>query len=131
MEKIDPLFKGVNKGHYSHGIAAGGMLYISGQLSIDPDTREVPAGGVSDHARLAMDNFDRVLRAAGLGRASVIQCRIYITDISGWDEVNSVYAEFFGEHKPARAIVPVPSLHFGCKVEIEGIAELCPKGGLP
>ncbi|TXT41729.1 MAG: endoribonuclease L-PSP [Spirochaetes bacterium] len=96
MEKIDPLFKGANKGHYSHGIVAGGMLYISGQLSIDPDTREVPKGGVSDHD---------------------------ITDISGWDEVNSIYAEFFGDHKPARAIVPVPSLHFGCKVEIEGIAE--------
>jgi reactive intermediate/imine deaminase len=131
MKKIDPLFKGINKGHYSHGIASGGMLYISGQLSIDPDTREIPAGGVSDHARQALDNFDRVLRAAGLGRASVVQCRIYVTDISGWDEVNSVYAEFFGDHKPARAIVPVPSLHFGCKVEIEGIAELSPKGELP
>ena len=100
------------------------MLYISGQLSIDPDTRKVPAGGIEEHAKLALNNVDRVLKAAGLTRNDVVQCRVYISDIDQWDIVNEVYAEFFGEHKPARIVVPVGKLHFGCLVEIEAIAEV-------
>lgn len=129
MEKINPPFKGANKGHYSHAVASKGMLYVSGQLSIDPDTRLIPQGGLADHVRQALANFDRVLKEAGVDRSEVVQCRIYITDIAGWGEVNALYADFFGTHRPARAIVPVPSLHFGCMVEIEGIAELKPEPG--
>lgn len=124
MQKITPPYAGENKGHYTPGIIANGMLYISGQLSIDPDTRQVPAGGIADHAGLALANVDRVLKAAGLTRQAVVQCRVYIADIEGWDSVNQVYAEFFGDHKPARIVVPVGKLHFGCLVEIEAIAEV-------
>lgn len=124
MEKVVVNYLGENKGHYSPGIISNGMLYISGQLSIDPDTRKVPAGGIEEHAKLALNNVNRVLKAAGLTRNDVVQCRVYISDIDQWDIVNEVYAEFFGEHKPARIVVPVGKLHFGCLVEIEAIAEV-------
>jgi reactive intermediate/imine deaminase len=100
------------------------MLYVSGQLSLAPDTREVPEGGIEEHAKLALANLDRVLQQAGAARQDVVQCRVYITDIALWDQVNEVYAEFFGAHKPARIVVPVGKLHFGCLVEIEAIAEV-------
>lgn len=124
MEKIEPIYNGENKGHYSPGIISNGMLYISGQLSIDPDTRKVPEGGIEEHAKLALNNVDRVLKEAGLSRNNVVQCRVYVSDIDQWDIVNQVYAEFFGEHKPGRIVVPVGKLHFGCLVEIEAIAEV-------
>ena len=67
---------------------------------------------------------DRVLKAAGVTKDNVVQCRIYISDVSYWDAINEVYGKFFGEHKPARVVVPVPALHFGCLVEIEAVAEM-------
>lgn len=123
MRKIEPKYKGENKGHYTQGIISNGMLYISGQLSIDPDTRKVPTGGVEEHAKLALDNLERVLKEAGLSRNDVVQCRIYVSDIENWDAINQVYSDFFGEHKPVRAIIPVGKLHFGCPIEIEAVAE--------
>jgi len=124
MKIIEPHYEGQNSGHYSPGILSNGMLYISGQLSIDPDTRKVPVGDVKAHARQALTNLDRVLKAANLARKNVVQCRIYVQGIENWDKVNEVYQEFFQTHKPARVIVPVPSLHFGCLVEIEAVAEV-------
>ncbi len=122
MKKIEPKYASENKGHYTPGIISNGMLHISGQLSIDPNTRNVPEGGIEAHAKLALENVDCVLKEAGLCRNDIVQCRIYVSDIDQWDIVNQVYAEFFGEHKPARAVVPVGKLHFGCLVEIEAIA---------
>lgn len=124
MKAVMPLYESENKGHYTPGIISRGMLYVSGQLSIDPDTRKVPEGGIKEHAKLALANLDRVLQQAGATRHDVVQCRVYVTDILLWDQVNEVYAEFFGEHKPARIVVPVGTLHFGCLVEIEAIAEV-------
>lgn len=124
MENIEPQYRGGNKGHYTPGIISNGMLYISGQLSIDPDTRNVPEGEMKEHAKLALENVGRVLKEAGLNRNDVVQCRVYVSDIDQWDIVNQVYAEFFGEHKPVRVVIPVGKLHFGCLVEIEAIAEV-------
>ncbi len=124
MEIVSPRYAGANKGHYSPGIISNGMLYISGQLSVDPDTRALPEGDAAAHAALALKNVERVLTEAGLTRSDVVQCRVYVTDVALWDEVNAVYAEFFGSHRPARVVVPVPALHFGCTVEIEAVAEV-------
>ena len=124
MQKVELQVAGQNKGHYAPGMISNGMLYISGQLSIDLDTRQVPQGGVEEHMRLALHNVDRVLQAAGCSRSDVVQCRVYIADISYWDAINEVYREFFGEHTPARIVVPVPALHFGCLTEIEAVAEM-------
>ena len=124
MIKVQPKFKGENKGHYSPGVISNGVLYVSGQLSIDPDTRELPTGGVKDHARQALSNVERVLKEAGAAKENVVQCRIYIIGVKNWDAVNEVYSGFFGDHKPARIVVPVPELHGGSLVEIEAVAEL-------
>ena len=124
MKIIDPKFKGVNPGHYSAGVISKGMLYVSGQLSIDPDTRQVCQGDIKDHTRLALSNVDRVLKAAGVAREQVVFCRVYTPSVEYWGPINEVYAEFFGEHKPGRVVVSTTDLHFGCLVEIEAIAEM-------
>ena len=121
MQIIDPQFKGHNPGHYSAGVISHGMLYVSGQLSIDPDTREVCQGDIKDHARLALNNVDRVLKAAGVSRDRVVFCRVYTPSAQYWSAIN---AEFFGDHKPGRVVVSTTDLHFGCLVEIEAIAEV-------
>ncbi len=124
MKEVYLNVKGENKGHYAPGIISNGMLYISGQLSIDLDTRKVPDGGVEEHMKLALHNMERVLLAAGLTRNDVVKCIVHIADIKYWDEINTVYGDFFGKHTPARIVLPCPDLHFGCLVEIEAIAEV-------
>lgn len=123
MKIITTDFKGENKGHYSPAVKSNGLMFVSGQLSIDPDTRKVPEGGIAEHAALALNNLKRVLAADGLTPADVVQCRIYVVGIENWDAVNKVYAEFFGNHKPARIVVAMEHLHFGCLVEVEAVAE--------
>ena len=94
VKKIVPEYKINNKGHYSPGILSNGMLYISGQLSRDPDTGVVASGGAREHAQLALANMERVLLEAGLSKENVVQCRVFISDIDMWDEVNEAYSEF-------------------------------------
>jgi len=108
--------------HYSPGVVHNGLLYVSGQLSIDPATGKVPAGGAAAETRQALLNLEAVLTAAGAKKTDVIQCRVYTPDVDLWDEINAVYAGFFGDHKPARCVVPSTRLHFGCLVEIEAVA---------
>jgi len=111
-------------GHYSPGVIAGGMLYVSGQLPRIPETGNIAAGGIEAQAQQALLNLEAVLKLGGATRENVVQCRVYVTDIGLWDAVNGVYSAFFGGHKPARAIVPVGALHHGCLIEIEAVAEL-------
>ena len=124
MREVNINAKGENKGHYAPGMIAGGLLFVSGQLSLDLDTRQPAKGGPAEHMKQALTNLDRVLKSAGLARENVAQCRVYITDVNDWDAINEAYGEFFGAHRPARIVVPVPALHFGCLVEIEAVAEL-------
>jgi len=112
------------KGHYSPGVISNGLLFISGQLPVDHDTGKIVDGPVSAHAEMAIKNMMEVLAAAGLSINSIVQCRVYIPNVAYWDEVNAVYAKFFGDHKPARAVVPSRELHHGALVEIEAVAEL-------
>ncbi len=111
-------------GHYSPGIVSHGMLYISGQLPIDHDSGKLVSGSAAEHTQAALRNMESILAAADLTKESVVLCRVYIPDICLWDEVNRVYAEFYGEHKPARVVVPTRELHHGALVEIEAIAEM-------
>lgn len=124
MKLINLDFQSENKGHYTPGIISRGMLYISGQLSLNPDTREVCKGDIREHITIALNNVNRVLRTAGVDKNNVVQVRIFTTNINYWDAINEEYIKFFGTHKPARIIVNVPNIHFGCKVEIEAIAEV-------
>jgi 2-iminobutanoate/2-iminopropanoate deaminase len=124
MEEVFPENGSKPKGHYAPGIISQGMLYVSGQLPLDSATGLLSDGGIREQTRTALANVERILQAADATREQVVQCRIYIPDAAYWDEVNAVYAEFFGEHKPARAIVPTRDLHGGALVEIEVVAEI-------
>lgn len=128
IKEVQTKYSVRDGGHYTPGIAYNGMLYISGQLSIDPETGTVPEGGIKPQARQALANLDMVLGAAGVGRDQVLQCRVYLPDVKYWGDLNEVYSEYFGEHKPARIVVPSNKLYGGCLVEIEAVAAL-EKGG--
>lgn len=109
-------------GHYSQGVVHNGLLYVSGMLAVDPKTGERKLGTIEEQTQQCLENIDGVLRAAGTSRDKVLKCTCYVSDIELWGQVNAVYADFFGDHKPARAVVPTRELHFGFLVEIECIA---------
>lgn len=108
-------------GHYSPVVGHNGTLYISGQLPMDPETKAVP-DSIEEQTLLALGNLENLLLASGSRRDLVLQVRIYVHDIDHWDQINRTYAEWFGDHKPARAIVPCGALHYGCKLELEATA---------
>ncbi|MDU4889500.1 MAG: RidA family protein [Clostridium sp.] len=122
MRKIETLYSTRDGGHYVPAMEHNGVLYISGQLSINPETGKIPEGGVKAEARQSLENLNTVLKAAGLERTDVIMCRVYVPDVKYWPDLNEVYSEFFGDHKPARVVVPSNNLYAGCLVEIEAVA---------
>jgi reactive intermediate/imine deaminase len=110
-------------GHYSPCVEHNGLLYISGQLPLDPNTGTIPEG-IAAQTGQVLSNIGRLLHAAGSSREKVLQVRIYVSDIGLWDQVNEVYAAYFGGHKPARCVVPSGRLHHGCLIEAEALAFL-------
>lgn len=108
-------------GHYSHCLEHNGVLYLAGQLPKHPDTGEIPEG-IEAQTLLTLENMERVLVAAGSDRTKVLRVRLYIPNVDLWDQVNKVYSTFFGDHMPARAVIPTRDLHFGALVEIEATA---------
>ncbi len=113
-------------GHYSQATVHNGIVYVSGQLPIDPHTGEKRVGSIEEQTEQALNNVAHILRAAGSDTSQVLKTTVYVSDIALWDRVNAVYAHFFGEHRPARAVVPTKALHFGFQVEIEAIAVVNP-----
>ena len=111
-------------GHYSQAMIHGGLVYVSGQLPIDPKTGKPVTGDIEDQGKRAIANLTAILEAAGSDLTRVIKTTVYISDIDLWGRVNAVYAECFGEHRPARAVVPTRDLHFGCQIEIEAVAAI-------
>lgn len=109
-------------GHYSPGIVCKGLVYVSGQLPLDLDTREPFTGDIEEQTKIALRNVEAVLHAAGSDLQSIVQMTIYVSSMDTWDRVNKIYAEMMGEHRPARAIVPVGQLHYGVGIEIQAIA---------
>jgi 2-iminobutanoate/2-iminopropanoate deaminase len=109
-------------GHYSQAIEHNGLIYISGQLAIDPLTGEKLLGPTDEQAKMIFSNIKAILKAAGSDMDHVLKTTCYISDIEDWPSVNAVYQAVFPHHKPARAVVPVPTLHYGLKAEIEVIA---------
>lgn len=122
MKKIQPSDQPLPKAHYSPGIEHNGLVYVSGQLPIDLVTREPFAGDIETQTELALRNVEAVLHAAGTNLDHVLQMTIYVSDIELWGKVNETYARVMGDHRPARAVVPVKDLHFDTKIEIQAIA---------
>ena len=100
-------------GHYSQAVVHGGIVYVAGQLPIDPSTGEQACGAIEEQTEQALRNVAAILEAAGSDLAHVLKTTVYIADISLWGRVNAVYAHIFGEHRPARSIVPTRDLHYG------------------
>jgi len=111
-------------GHYSQAIVHNNIVYVSGQLPIDPKTGEKRVGSIEEQTEQVLKNLSEILQAAGCNLNQVLKTTVYISDIQLWDRVNTVYSKFFGEHRPARAVVPTRNLHFGFQIEIEAIAAL-------
>jgi 2-iminobutanoate/2-iminopropanoate deaminase len=112
------------KPHYSPSLQAGDLIFISGQLPlINRESASMPES-ISDQTRLVLQQTENLLLEYGLNRRHIVKTTAYITDIDQWPLVNKIYAEFFGDHKPARSVVPVHSLHFGCSIEVESIASI-------
>nr|AIA13462.1 Endoribonuclease L-PSP [uncultured bacterium] len=110
------------KGHYSSAVVHNGLIFVSGQLPRDAVSGEVETGAIEAQTELALRNVEAILHAANSDLNHVLQFTIYVSDMELWDAVNAVYARILGEHKPARAIVPVKDLHFDTKIEIQAIA---------
>lgn len=120
---MKPVFnENAPRGHYAPGMIHNGTLYISGQTSADPATGLPAAGGFEAEMEMALHKLDSVLKAAGCTKENVVMCRVYLPSAALWDRANAIYAAFFGEHRPARIVLPVGPLSKGCQVEIEAIA---------
>ena len=122
MEKIKLPNVPEPKGHYSPAVKHNGLIFVSGQLPINHQTGEVETGAIELQTEIALRNVEAVLKAANSDLNHVLSVTIYVSEMELWDKVNEVYARVLGEHKPARAIVPVKDLHFGTKIEIQAIA---------
>lgn len=109
-------------GPYSQGIEAGGMVFVSGQLPIDPSTGKFPEGGIDALTRRSLDNVSAVLYAAGLTMRDVVKTTVFLTDMRDFSEVNRAYASYFGDAAPARSAVEVKALPKDARIEIEAIA---------
>ncbi len=109
-------------GHYSHAVAANGLVFVSGQLPIRPDGTKLNEAPFEEQARQVLDNVALALAAADSGVDRLVQVRVYVTDIASWPAFNALYGQWAGSARPARAVVPVPELHYGFKIEVEAVA---------
>lgn len=109
-------------GPYSQAVKAGNVIYTSGQVSLDPKTGELVSGDFAAQARRVFENLRAVLRAGGADFRNVARANVYLTDLGNFQALNAIYAEYFGNHKPARTTVQVAGLPKGAALEIDLIA---------
>jgi len=109
-------------GHYSHAAAAGGLVFVSGQLPVTREGHTLKDAPFAAQAAQVMANCAAALQAAGCTLADVVKTTAYVVGVENWPAFNHVYAERMGAHKPARAVVPVPALHYGYLIEVEMVA---------
>ncbi len=109
-------------GHYSQAVVHRGVVYVAGQLPIDPADPSRPPGDVAEQTERALRNVEAILVAAGSSLGQLLSVTVYVTDIDHWPTVNEVYARLLRDHRPARAVVPVSTLHHGYAIEIQALA---------
>lgn len=109
-------------GHYSQAVVYNGLVFVAGQLSIDPLTGEKKLGSIEEQTEQALANVAAILKAAGSSLSRVLKMNVYVSDIELWGAVNEVYARVLGDHRPARAVIPTRELHYGFLVEIDAVA---------
>lgn len=109
-------------GPYSQAIKYNGMVFVSGQIPLDPATMTLVNGSVAEQTRRVLENVSAILEAAGTKLERVLKATVFLKDMNDFEEVNKVYCEFFSQHKPARACVQVARLPKDVAVEIEVVA---------
>ena len=125
MSDIEPIFPPAAPppgGHYSPAIACGDLVFVSGQLPVQRDGTHRPDLPFEAQARQVLDNLFEVLAEARCTPDRVLKVTVYVAGIEHWPAFNRIYAEYFREARPARAVVPVPELHYGYLVEVDAIA---------
>ena len=111
-------------GPYSQAVKAGNLLFVSGQVPFVPETMEIVEGDVKAQTAQSLKNLQAILKEAGADFSNVVKTTVFIKDMNEFAQINEVYAEYFGENRPARACVEVARLPKDVKVEIELIAVL-------
>jgi 2-iminobutanoate/2-iminopropanoate deaminase len=112
----------VPAGHYSQAVVYNGLVFVAGQLAIDPQTGERKLGSIEEQTEQVLKNVGEILKAAGSDLKLVLKMTVFVTDIGLWERVNEVYSRVMGEHRPARAVIPTRELHHGFLIEIDAIA---------
>lgn len=123
IERISPPGIAAPRGPYSPAVRAGGFIYVSGQVPVDPVTNEKITGDVALETRQVLSNIQRILEGCGSSMNDVVKCGVFLTDVKDFAAMNEVYAEFFGDARPARTTIAVAALPLpGAKVEIDAVA---------
>ena len=115
-------------GHYSQGIVHGGFVYVAGQLPMTPGSTTHTVGTIEEQTEQVLKNIAAVLEAGGSSLSRTVQMTIYVSDISLWGRVNATYARIMGDHRPARAVVPVNPLHYDYQIEVQAIGAVKGQG---
>lgn len=111
-------------GPYSHAVRTGGLLFCSGQVALDPATKALVGDDVEAQTRQVFANIRAVLTEAGVELGAVVKATVFLRSMDDFAAMNAVYAEAFGDHRPARSTVAVAGLPVGARVEIEVVAEV-------
>lgn len=111
-------------GHYSQAVVSNGMVYVSGQLGIKPDGTKMVGTPIEAQTKQIFDNISAILEASGSSIQHIVRVSIYVSDGKNWGRVNQTYMDIFGDHKPARVVIPTRDLHYGLDIEITVTAEV-------
>lgn len=114
----------VTKAPYSQAVIFDNMIFVSGQVAINPKTKKIVSGGIEKEVEQALSNLKLILEEMGSSLSKVLKVSVYLTDIREFDKVNAVYEKFFPSDPPARCCMGISQLPFGANVEIEAIAHL-------
>jgi 2-iminobutanoate/2-iminopropanoate deaminase len=109
-------------GPYSQGVIAGGLLFVSGQIPIDPATNELVGGDIEAQTEQVLKNLLAILKEASLGPENVVKTTVFLSDLTDFPKMNEVYTKYFGKEPPARSTVQAAGLPRGVKVEIDLVA---------
>jgi reactive intermediate/imine deaminase len=124
IETIHTIDAAAPGGHYAQAVAHQGVLYVSGQLPVRADGSHSVEQPFEVQAAIALDNLLAILAAAGRQPRDLLKVTVYVAGIEHWPAFDRIYARYLSEHRPARAVVPVPALHHGYLIEIEALARI-------
>ncbi|HEY3384775.1 MAG TPA: RidA family protein [Vicinamibacterales bacterium] len=122
IDRTNPPALSKPGGHYTHVVVHNGVAYVSGQLPIGENGPLPGTASFEEQARQVLRNVAAALEGVGSDLSRVLKCTVYISNVGDWTEFNRLYAEAFGDHAPARTVVPVSPLHYGFRVEMDAIA---------